>query len=221
MGRKLIGVPQVHNLAVTDSRQSDEESDGQGETGTAEPGSQADDGPSAFDSTTTIKRTQDDGDWVDKIKDAIPIEIVTAWIAIDAILLTGDEPAGVTYLAAFAITLVATALHMWVDIELPNPGQDTWIALSAWKKRFAVGAHIALSVGAFVVWALFLLAPNAVDLGAIPFGPTGFFAPDEQFAAVLLVLYTLVGPQLVPDMVSKLLDVDVETVEEATKGTSN
>lgn len=220
MGRKLIGVPRVHSTAVTNPRDRDEERGERARLDTTDEATRAGENGDASEESMTITRNEGGGDWVDKIKDAIPIEIVTAWIAIDAILLTGDETAGATYLAAFAITVVATALHMWVDIELPDAEQDTWMALSTWKKRFAVGAHIALAVGAFVVWALFLLAPNPVDLGAIPFGPDASFAPDEQFAAVVLVLYTLVGPQLIPDLVTKLLGVDIETTERTSERTS-
>ena len=149
--------------------------------------------------------------WVEKVKETIPVEVVTAWIAIHALLTVGmDEPlAG--YWPVFGVVLVATGLYMWVDVEVADTDETTWERLSSWERRLAVGSHVGLGMGAFVVWALYLLATGKAAVEPPFFLPGSEFVVGERHATVLLVVYTLVGPQLVPQLVSKVLGVRLGT----------
>lgn len=167
---------------------------------------------------TSGATTERVSDWVDKIKDTIPVEVVTAWIAIHSLLTVGTEGPITGYWSVFGVVLVATGLYMWVDIEVPDSEEVTWKELSRWEKRIAVGAHVGLAMGAFVVWALYLLAAGETAVEP-PLLLPAFELPETRHATILLVLYTLVGPQLVPQLVSKLLGVRLETPEETTDAT--
>lgn len=211
MGRKLVSLPRLEADEAAEER-------------------------AGFDlqEATPTETTRDDGPqtpteraagWVEKIKETIPVEVVTAWIAIHA-LLTVDNAGEITgYWTIFGVVLVVTGLYMWVDVEVPDSEQAIWSQLSPWERRLAVGSHVGLGMGAFVVWALYLLATGDASVGTLPF--TEWFVPSNgvaRYATVLLVLYTLVGPQLVPQLVSKFLGVRLATPgrsgEDADEGTS-
>lgn len=140
--------------------------------------------------------------WVDKVKDAIPIEVVTAWAAIEG-AIGKDLPVEALplgpltvnpYLALVAAMAVITAAHMWVDVESPDPESP----LPRPYLKQTQYAQIALAVLGFLVWAYYL--------GEL-YGRVGWY--DTTTATILLPLYVVAGPQLVPGVLRKLHGVEV------------
>lgn len=202
MGRKLIGVPRAQTRTVTNPR-SAAGSEGAKSVDMEVPGTRSTDPESAEGDATTVAMEQSPS-WVDNVKDAIPVEVVTAWVAIDAIILGGSSSPDGFYWAVFGLVFFGTGLHMWIDIELPDPTEAAGMNLTPGRLRIAVLGQIALAMGAFLAWGLYL-AP-AVD---VPIGGATVTL-DQPRATAVLVLYTLLGPQLVPGLLSKAVGVDLD-----------
>lgn len=184
MSRNLLGVPRIQ-YAAGDYAPFETAS---GQAGAA----------------TTKQPKVDVPSWVDKVKDAIPIEVVTAWAAIEAILGKGSfatasvslGPLAVNpYLALVAVMAVITAAHMWIDVESPDPESTLPMAYL----RQTQYAQITLAVVGFLVWAYYLGELYS----------RGFAWYDSTTATILLPLYVVAGPQLVPGLLRKLHDVPI------------
>ncbi len=190
MGRDLLGVPRVRYAAGDYASVAGASTQAGGRTGK--------------------QPKVDVPSWADKVKDAIPIEVVTAWAAIEAILGKGSlAEAAVSlgpltvnqYLALVAVMAVITAAHMWVDVETPD--RESTLPFPYLRQTQYV--QIALAVLGFLVWAYYL--------GEL-YG-RGFAWYDATAATILLPLYVVAGPQLVPGMLRKVHGVEIP--EEGTR----
>lgn len=195
----LIGVPRTRTVAKPRAADTKDRA-------------QAGEGREIADADSTVLESDEQvpadetSDRVDEIKNVIPIEVVTGWIVIHSfpeVSATNDGPSGF-YWAVFGLVFVGTGLHMWIDIELPDPEAAARMNLTPGKLRIAMVGQIALAMGAFLVWGLYLAPPVDVPLG----GTT--VALDKPRATAMLVLYTLLGPQLVPGLLSKVVGVDLD-----------
>lgn len=204
MGRKLIGVPRAQARPATEPRPAAEPEGAEPADAEREvPGTRPMVPESAEEDATTVAMEQSPS-WVDNVKDAIPVEVVTAWVAIDAIILGGSSSPDGFYWAVFGLVFVGTGLHMWIDIELPDPEEAAGMNLTPGKLRIAVMGQIAMAMGAFLAWGLYLAPVVDVPIG----GAT--VALDKPRTTAILVLYTLLGPQLVPGLLSKVVGVDLD-----------
>jgi len=148
-------------------------------------------------------------DWVDMIKDTIPIEVLGAWTFIAALVTATPGFDNDWYWAIFAVIVVATALHAFQNILLSDKTDETGvpeyvaslpkvalngdsdssadskIATARIFARWSAVVHILLAVVAFVVWVYYLGGPFL-----------GSDLHDPIIAAIALPLTVVAGPQL-------------------------
>jgi|GEM_PF-5789367 len=206
MSRDLLGVPRV--------RVADPESGTNAESGTStETGSNSGDGTNTETGSnsgdgTTDRATAPGGGggttvdvppWLDKVKDVIPVEVVTAWAAIEGFIGHGSiQPT--PYLALVVGMAVVTAAHMWVDVRTPTKALAKRLDVPLSYLRTSRLVQVALATLAFCVWAYYL---GGLYGRAVP-GPRVYY---PTVAKVLLPLYVVTGPQLVPSLLRKLYGV--------------
>lgn len=185
MSRGLLGVPQVRTRAATADA-----------TRVAASGADGEAVPERGGTTTEVEVQS----WVDKVKDAIPVEVVVAWAAIEAFIGQGDAVGSTAYLSLVGVMAVGTLAYLWVNVETPTEGMADDLGVPFAYLRDARRAQIALGVGAFLVWTYYL--------GGVYGRPFAGFH-DATAAQVVMVLYVFFGPQLVPNVVRKLHGVEI------------
>ncbi|WP_458210344.1 hypothetical protein, partial [Haladaptatus sp. NG-SE-30] len=203
MGRQLLAVPQAQvNPAELTVKLNEyttrEEEEGRGIKADTETSSKIE------ELTEESKTEEKERDWIDNIKDSIPVEVVAAWTAIFAIF-TGN-PGLISsrfYLGTIILGSLATALHMWSDINPMTEEEQKRLEYTNTEVAIRMWFQILLAVGAFLAWVYSLQATNSTLQSPVEFIPF-----NDAYAAVLLPLYLLLGPQLLPEVLNKLHDMD-------------
>lgn len=140
--------------------------------------------------------------WIDNVQNAIPIEIVTAWAAINAVLAPeGVSISNTMFWILAGVFGVATMLHMWADVATPTKKRAQKLDVPLAYLKRTQQAQIVLAFGGFAVWAYYLIGVNRLEF-------VEWY--DPTYSAILLPLYVVLGPQLVPDVLRKVYGVGEE-----------
>lgn len=120
----------------------------------------------------TSKETVDG--YQDRLLKYIPADINAAWLALTGIVKSATTiPQNTVLWILFVILLILTPIWTWHETKQPN--------------KPIAKTQIAVSTGAFVVWAFAL---------GEPFDRLSFYQP--VYGSILLVLYTLIVAKFVP-----------------------
>jgi hypothetical protein len=110
----------------------------------------------------------------DRLLKYIPADLNGAWLALTGIVKSATTiPQSTVLWILFAILLILTPIWTWKETSQPN-------------KPPAI-TQIAVSTGAFLVWAFAL---------GEPFNSLSFYQP--VYGSILLILYTLIVAKIVP-----------------------
>lgn len=110
----------------------------------------------------------------DRLLKYIPADIVAAWLVVSNFIASVDEVPDSVHWITFMVGIVLTAL--WTKKQTDEPGIPPAIT------------QIVISTGAFIVWVF--------SLGG-PFATLVFYRP--LYGSLMLLLYTLVVPLIVPN----------------------
>jgi hypothetical protein len=139
--------------------------------------------------------------WLQNVKNAIPVEILVVWAAIESAPGVSDGTLGTpVFVAIFGVMCVVTALYMWTNVKSPSQAMAERRDLPTQYLRHSQYAQILLAVGGFAAWTYYLGGPFTASY-------TGLYHPT--YATILLPLYVGLGPKLVPDLLRKLHGVEI------------
>jgi uncharacterized membrane protein YidH (DUF202 family) len=225
MKRELVGVPReritlhASGLAGSVTPRSVEEltggpgkeESGETESDDSEGESAVSDGTSAGPAGATPDLRVEQPSWLQNVRNAIPVEILVVWAAIESAPGLSDGALGTKVFESqwltldafgviFGVMCVVTALYMWTDVESPAQAMADRRDVPLQYLRHSQYAQIVLAVGGFAVWAYYLGGPFA-DPYADAYVPA--------YATILLPLYVGLGPKLVPDLLRKLHGVEI------------
>lgn len=220
MKRELVGVPRervtthapgvvgsvtprsVEELAVdpdgTESAEADSAVERVDGTEDAAP---ADDGASTETEGATANLQVERPSWLQNVKNAIPVEILVVWAAIESAPGVSEgalDPA--VFGAILGAMCAVTALFMWTDVESPTETMADRRGVPLQYLRHSQYAQILLAVGGFSVWAYYLGGPFTAEY-------SGLY--DPTYATILLPLYVGLGPKLIPDLLRKIHGVEI------------
>jgi hypothetical protein len=110
----------------------------------------------------------------DRLLKYIPADVNAAWLALTGIVKSAATIPQTTVLwILFFILLILTAIWTWKETSQPNKPIAT--------------TQIAISTGAFLVWAFAL---------GEPFDSLSFYQP--VYGSILLILYTTIVAKIIP-----------------------
>jgi hypothetical protein len=215
MKRELVGVPRerltMHASSVVGSvtpHSVEELTVGPGGQGSDETRSESREGESVAGEDTPAETGGaaanlhvEQPSWLQNVKNAIPVEILVVWAAIESAPGVSEGALGTAVFGAiFGVMCVVTALYMWTDVESPTETMADRRGVPLQYLRHSQYAQILLAVGGFAVWAYYLGGPFAAEYSDL-YHPT--------YATILLPLYVGLGPKLVPDLLRKLYGVEI------------
>jgi hypothetical protein len=176
-----------------------------------EPPESSDDETAADAQGATANVQVEQPSWVRNVKNAIPVEILAVWAAIESAPQVSEGALGSTvftldqftldvYGLLFGVMCVVTALYMWTDVESPTPAMAKRRGVPLQYLRHSQVFQIGLAVVGFVVWVYYLGGPFSKAYSGL-YNPT--------YAIILLPLYVGLGPKLVPDLLRKFHSVEI------------